>query len=229
MIVTKKAIPRRTVLRGLGATLALPLLDGMVPALTALAQTAASADHAGSASSTSPNGMIDEELDAGGRRRRRSSSRRCCSRSRRSAISCSCSAASTTSRRRRCRASRPAATRASARAFLTGVHAEADRGRRHPGRHLDRSDRRAASSGKQTQLASLELALESTELAGRLRRRLQLRLHQHALAGAAPTTPLPMENNPRAVFERLFGDSDSTDPAARLRAHRSRTAASSTR
>ena len=37
MIITKKAIPRRTVLRGLGATLALPLLDGMIPALTALA------------------------------------------------------------------------------------------------------------------------------------------------------------------------------------------------
>jgi hypothetical protein len=42
MMITRKAIPRRAVLRGLGATLALPLLDSMVPALTALAQTAAS-------------------------------------------------------------------------------------------------------------------------------------------------------------------------------------------
>src|SRR5262245_8878683 len=41
MIITKKAIPRRTVLRGIGATIALPLVDGMVPALTALGQTAA--------------------------------------------------------------------------------------------------------------------------------------------------------------------------------------------
>ena len=41
IIITKKAIPRRTVLRGIGATLALPLLDGMVPALSALARTAA--------------------------------------------------------------------------------------------------------------------------------------------------------------------------------------------
>src|ERR1700716_4044834 len=41
MIVTKKALPRRTILRGLGATLALPLLDGMVPALTAQSKTAA--------------------------------------------------------------------------------------------------------------------------------------------------------------------------------------------
>ena len=41
MIVTKKAIPRRTVLRGIGATLALPLLDGMVPAFAAVRNTAA--------------------------------------------------------------------------------------------------------------------------------------------------------------------------------------------
>jgi len=41
MIITKKHISRRTVLRGIGATLALPFLDSMVPAATALAQTAA--------------------------------------------------------------------------------------------------------------------------------------------------------------------------------------------
>ena len=41
MIVTKKALPRRTFLRGMGTTLALPLLDAMVPALTALASTPA--------------------------------------------------------------------------------------------------------------------------------------------------------------------------------------------
>src|SRR4051812_16072771 len=40
MIVTRKAIPRRTMLRGLGATLALPLLDGMIPAFTAQTRTA---------------------------------------------------------------------------------------------------------------------------------------------------------------------------------------------
>src|SRR5215212_1579796 len=40
MIITKKCLPRRAVLRGLGATLALPWLDSMVPALTALAKTA---------------------------------------------------------------------------------------------------------------------------------------------------------------------------------------------
>ena len=41
MINTHKALPRRTVLRGLGASLALPLLDGMVPAFAAIRNTAA--------------------------------------------------------------------------------------------------------------------------------------------------------------------------------------------
>src|SRR5947207_11115870 len=41
MIITKKHLSRRTILRGFGASLALPLLDGMVPALSALSQTAA--------------------------------------------------------------------------------------------------------------------------------------------------------------------------------------------
>ena len=39
MIVTKRALPRRTFLRGLGTALALPLLDAMVPAMTAVAAT----------------------------------------------------------------------------------------------------------------------------------------------------------------------------------------------
>src|SRR5215468_4207956 len=41
MIVTKKALDRRTLLRGMGATLALPLLDAMIPSMTALAATPA--------------------------------------------------------------------------------------------------------------------------------------------------------------------------------------------
>src|SRR6185436_11719339 len=37
----------------------------------------------------------------------------------------------------------------------------------------------------------------------------------NTIAWSAPTTPLPIENDPRSVFERLFGLSGSTDPAAR--------------
>ncbi len=59
MIITKKAIPRRTVLRGLGATVALPLLDGMVPALRAVSKTAAK-PVVRSGAVYVPNGMVIE-------------------------------------------------------------------------------------------------------------------------------------------------------------------------
>ena len=89
MIITRKAIPRRTVLRGLGATLALPLLDGMIPALTAQARTAGAPinrfgvmyvverdDHG--------------KLDAGGRRHRLRADADAWHRSRRIAIGSPC-------------------------------------------------------------------------------------------------------------------------------------------
>jgi hypothetical protein len=59
MIALRKSIPRRTVLRGLGASLALPLLDGMIPALTARAQTAAAPVHRFGVVYV-PNGMVME-------------------------------------------------------------------------------------------------------------------------------------------------------------------------
>ena len=43
MFITKMSLPRRTFLRGVGATVALPLLEAMVPAFTATAKTAANA------------------------------------------------------------------------------------------------------------------------------------------------------------------------------------------
>ena len=76
----------------------------------------------------------------------------------------------------------------------------------------------ARDIGKHTQLASLELALERRDIAGACDAGTAARYTQHHLLAAAPTTPLPMENNPRVVFERLFGDDGSTDAAARLRA-----------
>ena len=45
MMISKKALPRRTFLRGMGATVALPLLDAMVPSMTALANTPAKPVH----------------------------------------------------------------------------------------------------------------------------------------------------------------------------------------
>jgi hypothetical protein len=70
--------------------------------------------------------------------------------------------------------------------------------------------------GKETQLASLELAMDSNDVLGAADGEYS-DAYTKTISWRTPTTPLPMENNPRAVFERLVGESASTDPAARLR------------
>jgi hypothetical protein len=72
----------------------------------------------------------------------------------------------------------------------------------------------AKALGADTQLASLELAIESVEFLGACDSGYSC-AYANTIAWRSPTTPLPMENEPRAVFERLFGGSDSTDLAAR--------------
>ncbi len=78
----------------------------------------------------------------------------------------------------------------------------------------------AREIGKETQLPSLELALEPAGLSGNCAFGYSC-TYLNTLAWKTPTTPLPMEVNPRAVFERLFGASDSTDQQVRLRDIRS--------
>src|SRR3989440_2506908 len=76
---------------------------------------------------------------------------------------------------------------------------------------------------KQTQVASLELSMDLPANAGACTGNLSC-AYTHTLSWRSPTQPLPMEWNPRAVFEKLFGDSGSTERAARdarLRQHKS--------
>jgi len=73
----------------------------------------------------------------------------------------------------------------------------------------------AQQFGQQTPLPSLEMSLESYETAGSCSGNGYSCVYTSTIAWRNSTTPLPMERNPRAVFERLFGDSDTTDPAAR--------------
>jgi hypothetical protein len=75
----------------------------------------------------------------------------------------------------------------------------------------------------ETQVASLELSMDAPANAGACTGNLSC-VYTHTLSWRSATQPLPMEWNPRAVFERLFGDSGSTDPKARearLRQHKS--------
>ena len=99
-------------------------------------------------------------------------------------------------------------------AFLTGVHAKPTEGRDfQAGVSIDQIA--AAQFRQHTQLASLELGLETSDLAGACDVGYSC-AYINTLCWRSPTTPLPMETNPRAVFERLFGDQDTTDPTARL-------------
>src|SRR5207253_4882061 len=75
----------------------------------------------------------------------------------------------------------------------------------------------------ETQVPSLELAMDAPANAGACTGNLSC-VYTHTLSWRSPTQPLPMEWNPRAVFEKLFGDSGSTERTARetrLRQHKS--------
>jgi Protein of unknown function (DUF1552) len=213
MMIFKKAIPRRTFLRGIGTTLALPLLDGMVPAMAATRQTPAKPVNRMSVVYIA-NGMImpkwtpategagfeltpileplapfrDQMLVLTG----------------------------LTHNEGRARPEESTGDHARAGAtYLTGVHP----------RKTEGADVRAAVSadqiaakelGKYTQLASLELCVDNPVLLGQCEAGYTC-AYMNTICWSTPTTPMPMENRPRVVFERLFGDNDSTDPAVRLR------------
>jgi hypothetical protein len=73
----------------------------------------------------------------------------------------------------------------------------------------------AQTMAKETQLASLELGIESNSMLGNCDGGSSC-AYTNTIAWRTPTTPLSIERDPRAVFERLFGTSGSTDQAARL-------------
>ena len=210
MIITKKHLSRRTILRGFGASLALPLLDGMVPALSALSQTAARGVRR-MAVVYVPNGMMMPDWTPKGEG---------------AAFEFSPILAPLEAYRDKLVVISGLAdkhgwptgdegagdhARASA-TFLTGVHAKKTEGSDiQAGISMDQIA--AGTLGQETQLSSLELALESVELLGSCDAGYSC-AYANTIAWRSPTTPLPMENDPRAVFERLFG-ADTTDPAAR--------------
>ena len=212
MFVTKKCLSRRTILRGLGASLALPLLDGMVPALTALGQTAAKGVRRMAIVYT-PNGMMMPNWTPRGEGAQFEFS--------------PILSALEPFRQQLIVVSGLAdkygwpqgdeGTGDHARAaatFLTGVHVRKTEGSDIQG-GISMDQIAARALGRETQLASLELALESVEFVGACDSGYSC-AYANTVAWRGPTTPLPMENDPRAVFERLFGASDSTDAAVRL-------------
>ena len=209
MIITKTHLSRRTVLRGLGATLALPWLDGMAPALTAIAKAAGAAPKRFGVFYV-PNGMSlnywwpkaegplqslpptlqsldtlkDRVLLLGG-----------------------LDDASADKVKGAGGHSRASGT------FLTCVPFQAITDTNVvAGTTIDQIV--AKKFGAETELASLELGLESSAILGACDG--ASCALTNTISWSTPTTALPIDNDPRSVFERLFGLAGSTDPAARL-------------
>jgi hypothetical protein len=206
--LTARPLPRRTILRGLGATLALPLLDAMTPTLARAASPVRRFQ-----TFYVPNGMAMEywspKTEGTGFELTPILEPLAPFRSQMLVLS-------------GLKANWNYIHAGASGSFLTGTV----RGGRNEveiiadvsmdqllGRHFAR----------ETQVASLELAMDPPNNAGACTGNLSC-VYTHTLSWRSKTQPLPMEFNPRAVFEKLFGDSGSTDRAARearLRQHKS--------
>ena len=211
-IVTKKHLARRTVLRGMGATIALPFLDGMVPAFANSRRIAAALPLRVGAL-YAPNGMNMQDWTPAAEG---------------AAFELTPILQPLAPFRDRMVVLSGLANNAadqlpgegsgdhsrSSAAYLTGAHAKKTEGADlENGISMDQVA--AREFRRHTQLASLELALEANDMAGGCEHGYSC-AYTGTVSWASATTPLPMENDPRAVFERLFGSSDSTEREARL-------------
>ena len=214
MIVTKKALPRRTVLRGLGATLALPFLDGMVPALTALARTEARRA-ARFCAVYVPNGIMMESWTpaAVGRHYEFTPILKPLESFRDDLLVVSgLDNTGATSR-----SGRSGGHARAAGAFMTGIEPLQTNSSARLDLGVSMDQIMANAVGQETPLPSLELGLEGSDTVngvGTCDVGYNC-AYQNTMAWSGPATPLPVETNPRVVFERLFGSVDSTDPEVR--------------
>ena len=204
MIITRKTLPRRTVLRGLGATLALPLLDAMTPPFAGLVgHAAAPVRRLGWV--YIPNGMsmgawtppTDGPLDLSP-----TLSPLAPYRDRMVVLSGLAQGQAEALGDGNGEHTRATAT------WLNGVHPKETEGA--DVRAGMTADQIAAEQlGRETPLPSLELAIDRDFLVGNCENGYSC-IYMNTIAWRTPTTPLPMENNPRVVFERLFGEGGST-------------------
>ncbi len=202
MIVTKQALPRRTFLKGVGATLALPLLDAMVPALTAQAATPAAPVRrlgfvfmpmgcditrwtpAGSGGKLGELSPILSSLEPV-----------------RDHVSILTGM--------ELKNAYPGTHATSNAAFLSAAKAKhTESTDYHLGTTVDQVA--ARQLGRDTQLPSLEMAMDMLQTVGQCDNGYAC-VYQNNLSWSSPTTPLPAEAHPRLVFETLFGDGGSKE------------------
>ena len=200
MIITKKALPRRTFLRGMGASLALPLLDAMIPAATAASATAAlPVKRLGYI--FMPMGCDIGRWTPGGTDGKLGE----LSPILKSLESVKSHVTAITNLE--LRTAYPGSHATSNAAFLSAAKAK----------HTESSDYylgttadqiAAQQIGHATQLPSLELSMDMLQTTGQCDNGYAC-VYQNNLSWSSPTTPLPYEAHPRMVFERLFGEGGS--------------------
>jgi hypothetical protein len=198
MIITKKFIPRRTFLHGLGATMALPLLEAMVPAATPLAKTAAQPVRrlgfvfmpmgCDQSRWTLPGVTLDEL----------------------SPILSSLAPVRehvTAITNLELKNAYPGSHATSNSSFLSCAKAKLTESTDYYlGTTVDQIA--AQQIGQETQLPSLELAMDLLQVVGQCDNGYAC-VYQNNLSWSSPTTPLPAEAHPRIVFDSLFGEGGS--------------------
>ena len=218
MILTKKHLPRRTFLKGMGAAIALPMLDAMSPALSALGRSAAQSPLR-LAFTYVPNGITMADWTPSGAGAAFELSRvmkpMAPFRQDMSILS------GLAHRNGMALGDGPGDHARAAASYLTGVHP-----RKTAGADIQNGvsvDQIAAQHiGPATRFASLELGCDDSRTVGNCDSGYSC-AYTNSLAWRGPSTPMPPETNPRLVFERLFGDIDtSLTPEARARRMRYR-------
>ena len=207
MIITKKALPRRTFLRGAGVTLALPLLDAMIPSFS----------DAAVASPVRRLGFVYIPMGCNwfqffpkevGKLTELSPTL--------STLTPVLNQVTVISNLELKNSYSPGNHATSNSGFLSAARAKMTEGADYE--LATTVDQIAAKQlGKQTPLPSLELAVDATTPIGACDGGMSC-IYETSLSWSSPTTPLPAEANPRVVFERLFGDGGSAaDRLAALR------------
>ena len=208
MILTGKALSRRTMLRGAGASLALPLLDAMIPA----GRAATLQRPIRLAWVYVPNGIIMDGWlpDADGKDFVMKSTMKPLEPFREHAVVIS----NLTHGNAKALGDGGGDHARAGAVFLTGVHPRKTEGADIRG-GISADQIAARALGTKTEFASLELGIDEPYFAGGCDSGYSC-VYTNTLSWRGPTTPNPMEINPRAVFERLFGEGANSDPAARL-------------
>jgi hypothetical protein len=216
-MVFKKSIPRRTFLRGAGATLSLPLLDAMCPAFASAAQTASRVATRLSFF-TVPNGIVMDKWTpaaVGGNYALTPVLEPLAAFKDRMVVLSGLANNEARKLEFEIAGDHPRACSA----YLTATHPKMTSGADiRCGVSVDQIA--ARELGRHTPLPSLEIGLE-IPMVGACESAYSC-VYYNTIVWSTPSTPLPMENRPRAVFERIVGDStDPAERAARLKENRS--------